>query len=413
MNNGIMKTVQVEGTFLSPVHVGWGKELDPFCSFIKEGRLYYFEMAKAVQGLSEEERAEFFRLIQKNNLIEIRKFLNYRLDPEKHARLGISVSQSVSNEYSVKIDDPRNQLIFEPFFRNGHDLNPTIPGSSLKGAIRTAVIDSVVRGKNITLEGSSLANPRVMESRVLGYRSLEEDPFKAIKVADVALGHGSTIIYHVLNYSPHRSSPAGLGLRFEATRSYVDGVQLSFQTVLNVFEGFKGRTIRTKKFTKKAVSMYLEPEDIVVACKKFYLRNIQEEHQRFYVDSPYAEVSGKLIEAAGKLRDDESLIRVGRFTHAESKSISGYRKIMVRGRGGRSRPLDFGTTRNIADGRYPMGWIKLRFRGVDAEKIKMAVVEKQPAGIRVSQKVSRGGRKKISKVTPVDLRELKNKFRVK
>ncbi len=63
MNDGIMKDIQLKGTFLSPVHVGWGKELDPFCSFVRGNRLHHFEMSSVVQRFSEGERSEFLKLI--------------------------------------------------------------------------------------------------------------------------------------------------------------------------------------------------------------------------------------------------------------------------------------------------------------------------------------------------------------
>jgi CRISPR-associated protein Csm5 len=413
MNNGIMKDIQLKGTVLSPVHVGWGKELDPFCSFVRGNRLYHFEMSSVVQRFSEEERSEFLKLIKKNNLVEIRKFLNTRLDPDRDALAGIAVSESVAKEYSAKIEDPRNQLVFEPFFRNGHRFSPTIPGSSLKGAIRTAVIDTVFEDRNMTLEGNTLRNPRAMEARVLGYHSIEEDPFKALKLEDVDLGPESTIIYHVFNYSPSRTDLTDLSLRFESTRSDLDGSKLSFRTSLRFFEGFRGKAIKMGKFSKKAISMFLEPEFVLAACKKFYMKNLQEEHEHFYVNSPFIEMSQRLIEVASKLAPDECLIRVGRFTHAESKSISRYRQIMVRERGGRSKSEKFGTTRNLADGRLPMGWIKLRFIGLDSEKIEKAMAKQPHTSASTGAHRRRPAGETKTKTGPVDLTALKKKYKVK
>lgn len=413
MSSRILKTVDVEGTFLSPVHIGWGNEFDPFCSFVHGDRLYHFEMSSAVQRFSESDRIAFISLIEKNNLTEIRKFLNARLDPERDALVRIAVSESVAKEYSAKIDDPRNQLIFEPFFRSGNSFSPTIPGSSLKGAVRTAVIDTVLEDRNITLNGEALRNPRKMEAHVLGYRAMEEDPFKGFKVEDVDLGPESTVIYHVFNYSPNRTTLTDLGLRFETARSRLDGGSLSFGTTLHFFEGYKGKTIKTWKYEKKALSMYLEPEFIFTACKRFYMKNLHEEHERFYVNSPYADVSMKLVEEANHLKPNECLIRLGRFTQAESKSIRRYRQVMVRGRGGHSRPMEFGTTRNMADGRYPMGWLKLRFIGLDISKIEETVSKPPQRGTSPAAPRRRIAGKTDTRPRPADLSGLKKKFRVK
>ncbi len=373
MKNRLFRTIYIEGIFLSPVHIGWGKELDPFSSFLKGDRLYYFNLSKVLDRFSIDERKAFVDLLDKNNLIEIRKFLFTRFENALDVALGnIRVASPIAKEYSKKIYDFRNQLIFEPFFRNSQTMLPILPGSSIKGAIRTAVIDTLIREEKIRLNNDQKKEPRKMEARVLGYRAMEQDPFKAFKVEDVNLENESTIIYKIFNYSLKRRKLADMGMRFETVRSHFEGTSVSFITRLTFFNGFKEKNIKIGNKASPSISRQLDPDFIIKACKQFYIKNLKEEHDRFYKGTPYARVSEKLVKIASELAPDEFLLRIGRFTHAESKSINDYRKIRVRGPKGRWTTMSQGTSRSLADGKYPMGWVKVRFieNGKEFQKTK-------------------------------------------
>ncbi|MBW2059824.1 MAG: type III-A CRISPR-associated RAMP protein Csm5, partial [Deltaproteobacteria bacterium] len=167
MNKRFLTTVRVEGEFLSPVHIGSGQELDPFSCFMVEGYLYYFDLPSVLQTLGETERNAFLELANRDDLIGLRRFLSERLGRRKDVSRRILVSPSVEREFKAKIDDPRNQLVLQPFLRNQGTFNPVVPGSSIKGAIRTAVIDTLLEEKRLRLNEESLRDPKRMEKVVL------------------------------------------------------------------------------------------------------------------------------------------------------------------------------------------------------------------------------------------------------
>jgi len=408
-----IKSIPVEGTFLSPVHIGTGQELDPFCSFIKEDRLYYFELSALLARLTDGQRNVFTKLLADGSLVEVRKFLAERADPRRDSIGSIAVARDIASEYAGKIDDQRNQLIFQPFFRNGHNFQPLLPGSSLKGAIRTAVIDTLIQERNVSLSDRAKRDPRQMEKEVLGHRDIDQDPFKALKCADITLPDDGTIIQRVYNYSERSEKLTDLGLRIEMTKSHMEGTELGFESVLEFFEGYRNKKITTRDSEKKAIARYLTPEEILTACRRFYTDNLKKEHEHFYRDSPYEATSAKLLRIADELAVNECLLRIGRFTQAESKSINRYRTVMVRGKDG-LRPMDEGTTRNLAAGRYPMGWVKLKFAGVEGTaKAKPGYIHQS-----LSQNTPPTGRRVIISDTrkndaPVDLSRLKDRYPVK
>lgn len=417
-----IKTVQVEGEFLSPVHVGWGRELDPFSCFIQGNRLYLFEMSAMIQALSPEDRLQVLDLINKNSLVEIRQYLAAKANQKKNVLGSIAVSESLSRQYADKMGDPKNQLLFQPFFRNSHSFHPVLPGSSLKGAIRTAVIDTLIHRRKFELSSEAQKNPRRMEMEVLGHQTIDQDPFKAIKCEDIDLEPDSTILNTVFNYSPKREKLTDLGLRCETTHSCFDQGPVSFRTSIHFFTGYKDKIVSIKNYEKNAISMYLEPEYILTACRQFFLHDLEEEHQRFYRSSSYEKLSTILLNAGRSLANNECLIRVGRFTQAESKSINKYRTVMVRGRQG-SRPMPYGTTRNLAAGKYPMGWIKLRFKDIYTDKIELErrsdgpgqEGQQRPQQLVTSKSVPQLTKQKdqAKQATPTELSKLADRFRVK
>ncbi len=421
MKDSVLRSIQVEGTFLSPVHVGWGHELDPMSFFIERDSdrhlLHVFDLASVIMGLTEDDRNRYINLLDKGTWIEIRRFLRERIDRKSATRCAITVSSEISREYESKMGDPKNQLIFQPFFRNGHNMRPVLPGSTIKGAIRTAVIDTIVEKEDLSPGRDAGENARRMESTVLGYRSMDEDPFKAIRFEDVELGVDSTTIYKVLNFSPRREKLTDLGMRHETVRSFLEGIPVQFATKISFFQGYRDRLIAGKDGRRPVVSRYLEPEFVLASCRRFYLANLQEEHERFFQHTPYEKASERLLDYTRNLKEDECLVRIGRFTQAESKSIGRFRKgkIMVRTNRGRSF-MDHGTTRNLADGRYPMGWARLKFVGVQTLKLsisKKAVTVRSTVDKEYSSRIDHDKRPSNTQATQTELKALKERFEKK
>jgi hypothetical protein len=65
------------------------------------------------------------------------------------------------------------------------------------------------------------------------------------------------------------------------------------------------------------------------------------------------------------IKTNETLIRIGHFSHVECITLDGVREPKTRSVSG--RPMPYGTTRTLANGLYPFGWAKLEF--VDLESV--------------------------------------------
>ncbi|MEN3013930.1 MAG: type III-A CRISPR-associated RAMP protein Csm5 [Endomicrobiia bacterium] len=132
-----MKTYKLECKILSPVHIGDGTEIYPYEYIIKQGKFYKIELENFLQQLSQNEQNKFPSLVE-NNIIQLREFLVESFNPDKHSfDYCVDVSNNVASLYTTKINDELNQLIVKPFIKTKN--TPYIPGSSIKGAIRTAI----------------------------------------------------------------------------------------------------------------------------------------------------------------------------------------------------------------------------------------------------------------------------------
>ena len=139
-------TLELE--FLTPVHVGTGSELDPFRYVLEDGggkarsilRLVDFERFIADHA----DDAEINRALADKEFGDLRAFLAERLlrSPDYTlARLPVNSSKFVK-KYREQIDGRRgeHQLLISPLPRScATPQRAYLPGSNLKGAIRTAV----------------------------------------------------------------------------------------------------------------------------------------------------------------------------------------------------------------------------------------------------------------------------------
>ena len=195
-----MKTVKLHCEILSPLHIGAGQEISPLDYIIKDNRMFKISFDKFVASMDEVKRAAFEKLIDKGNLIEIRKFVSENIKSDKDILYSTEVTPYIDKLYKSKINDIQNQLLIFPFIRTEEKTVPLIPGSSLKGAVRTAVISEIAKN-------SRLPKPRdtkeeyAFESLVLGYKDGKDDPFRGIKIRDKSLKRDDTIIREIKNVS--------------------------------------------------------------------------------------------------------------------------------------------------------------------------------------------------------------------
>lgn len=340
-----MKKYNLHCEILSPIHIGTGIEIEPLDYIIEKGRLYKISFEKLVITMEDTERVKFEKLIDRGNLVDIRKYIAERIDREKDSVYSLEVSQQVENTYKSKIADIQNQLLISPFIRTEGDAVPLIPGSSIKGAIRTAVISELAKD-------CKLPKPReprekyAFESKVLKYKDGKDDPFRGIKVRDRTLQKDDTIIREVKNVSKKKGAPLqanNIQMICEVSNSSVTGETVECDVEISFDE---------KLFNTNFLSKTFSIEQVIKSCSVFYKDKMEYEHKKFYKNSEVESCSMQLLNTP--LDENSFLLRMGRFSGVESVTLDNYRNPKPPG-----NKAVWGTSRNLVEGLYPMGWVKV------------------------------------------------------
>jgi CRISPR-associated protein Csm5 len=189
--NEFLSRHKVVLTPLSPIHIGCGEDFEPTNYVIdaEEKLLYSFDLG--CLSLSEEMLKELLRLGEQADLLGLHQFFQKHCEHFKHhAQMTIQVSASIGKEYREKIGQVVNREndgteVFNRFAigRHVHNRNMLyIPGSSLKGALRTAILDQINNQKPVNTEEAK-------DSIKLAERLLEGDfktsPLRLFKPCDL------------------------------------------------------------------------------------------------------------------------------------------------------------------------------------------------------------------------------------
>lgn len=192
-------------SFFSPIHIGTGEELEPFEYIIDENdNLYTFSFHRFAASLSPTDKSSLIK-IQKSqtesSYTALRRFIRERCD-KKDFLSKVRVSPQVNQIYVDKFDKIESLLNVSPFIKTMN--KPYIPGSSLKGAIRTAILnywadnfrDIIDRN---TWEEDILKITYSRDNRKK--KDITKDVFKYLKVPDIPLGSDSTWFTNIWNFN--------------------------------------------------------------------------------------------------------------------------------------------------------------------------------------------------------------------
>jgi len=366
-----MKRYRMLITALSPIHIGTGEEITPFEYLIKKDEkldcwlFYRIDLTKMLSDLPPSKRKEFDRVTDSADISSVRKFILENVRLEHHQLYPCGVNYELVQAYQQNLKNPHNQLIIHPHLRRADTWQAIIPGSSIKGAIRTAVVSSLMSDwppeqridfKNFESEVLNYSNER-------GRADIRRDPFRCLQIADADLPLDGLSIDPAVIFKPGKSDlpdPAGIQMFYEITYSRLDGENVTAQTRLSLDDKLPFTEALDKKTQQKqsGVSMPLDVETIRKHCLDFYQPKMQEEHERFYQKSADLQTANEplLQETFGPL---EFPLRLGRFSHVECVTVDKFRQPNTRRDRRTGRPIGYGNTRTLAARRYPLGWVRV------------------------------------------------------
>lgn len=404
MTNEFMKVYRLKITTYSPVHIGDSRDLEPTEYVICDGAakevpafvicpecnaknpvnarycgvcdtplpqikptthhqpapqngafLYTFTPKQLSEALSPADKQQLLRIVKSDGdgaLKELQKFFRVRAAfIAKHADKRSKVCPEIAKKYEKAETD--NRFRIEKQISDSVTGLPYIPGSSLKGAIRTALMS--VKAEKLHVHKNDFKKSADAEKMLYGYDDPTNDPFKALKLGDaVAVSPFMTEICTAENVKRKENkavSQKGVSVYMELIPS---------KTVFESALTFSCGSDSVRRFGETI-------ESIRYACNDFYSDILNDQSDR---QTTVHGIDSRLFEEIRNAsnRSNAFLLCLGKHGGAESKTVESLRNIKIMtGKNNPSKYLDHATTYWFANNgkeRRPFGWCVVEFEEV-------------------------------------------------
>lgn len=364
-----VQNLKIRLHILSPVHIGCDDVYEPTSFVIDEQnkKLIEFDPMDFVKALSQKEREEFSKKCTGDNLLDIIKFTKRTYKPAlggKHIDIANGLLEHYKRVLSMSTFEKKaviNQFTINKTAYNSQNNQPYIPGSSLKGSLRTAYLSALANVKEETKwnQKADDLETKLLDRSTNPKEKISSDPFRMVKVSDLLpVGDVKTKIVYAINRKKEKSD--------KATLAEKGGVYQIFETIqsgaifggiINVDSPIEGSKIMTP----------IKPENLLLSVHKFYAGNLKQEIKPLNDALGIKHQAGISANAQfqDKFKQSAFLIRLGRHSGAEAVTIEGNRSIKIKGKDNDFSYKDHATTLWLAadnpkpennNGLLPFGW---------------------------------------------------------
>lgn len=380
-----LSTHQLHLTPLSPIHIGCGEDFEPTNYVIEDGLLYGFDPSRA--ALNDLQRNKLMEVARRGSLPGIQRFFrDNAISFKPHAHVVMPVCSGVARMYEQRIGKAANveasgnqvfnKLEIERHVYTGALQQPFIPGTSFKGALRTAWLDDLNAGRkphDVEYKHNGEAKSSAhMEKRLLWgsgqhgqLGDFQTSPLRLLKVADLMpQREPEREVLFAVNRKKREVikdgkplEPKGIAARKDCVlpgqyRLFLADVTLPALLAKNGATDSKG-----KPATPQASQLNAQG---AVDLRKLAQQSNQYHHQRLrrelaildgrgLVHPDWARSVTLLLSAQGalgkKLQAGEAfLVRIGRYGSADSKTLTGEGVASIKIMGGKGQPPTFEST---------------------------------------------------------------------
>ena len=317
---------------LTPVHIGNSETIDPY-EYVITDKLYKINLGKFISSLDINDEENFLKM-SSSDMIQTRKFIKEKADLSNVTEYVMNIGSDVYDIYANKMNDPNNQLSIQTFIKTLD--RPFIPGSSVKGSIRTALLFSMAN--------KPIVDTRRLQKNVFKLKNPHDDPFRALAISDsLPIDLDDMLVYRVNTYvKKDKFVASGYNILIEGTNSdYTDKVvKISHDITID------------HEIQKRNRFIDINANNITSSCNEFYQKVIEEE-LNFYDNSKtsYAYDRYEMLEKSLHNFDKEKvfMLRLGWGSGYNSLTINLAKKIP-----------DSKISRRLIHGEFPLGWIKAK-----------------------------------------------------
>lgn len=335
---------------LSPIHIGCGEDYEPSNFVIHAGLLHVLNAADLAGALDDADRRRLSQAALDDHapIGAIQRF--FAGNAERFAGLAcrqVAIVGALERKYRQDAGRPTQGSGGDAVYNNFRfgrtayrplDGAPYMPGSALKGSIRTAWLNRVNDGRPLLPE----ENPKTpgtgkqMEQRLLHYQAgnFENDPFRHLALADAQpdedLPPPTRILYAVSKRKRHP-------LPGEAQPKQELSVFL--ETIPEAWPAaFHGEIVCTTRGDGARSDVRWTWNDVCDACNTFYRRQLEAELDHQVLGNQLDGAWKRLLQQLLRGQLDELigarqgfLLRVGRHSGAESVTLDEVRRIKILG----------------------------------------------------------------------------------
>lgn len=387
------KAVQI--TTLSPVQLGSGDDFYPTNYVITDdGWLHHFDelaLSYALKGNLSKLSNALESQRGDDMILSIQRLIReYSKDLSKLAFYSLPVSQGFLTFYKSRIGQIAqretgnrrvvNRLQISRTFIHPHKHVPVIPGSALKGAIRTAIVNDLAQHELVELKrlASDGQGSKKVQEKVLSYSRVNEDPMKFFKVSDAEYQHSYLPTEIMFSVSRKRKPKANYEPA-EGVSTYMEVISpyrfQAFTSDLRFVEAFDH---------KQNTAIPTSFAEVAKVCNAYYLPKLKFELEQLsqeanYLDSDYVKAVNDLLASEWEtmLKANKIFVlRLGKFSGAQDKTLDDLRSIAIKvGKRDYENKPETHEVRLAAEidskqkhGLLPFGWVLVQQQGVHLPK---------------------------------------------
>lgn len=332
---------QIALTPLSPMHIGCGEEYTPTNYIIDEQLFFRFNPEQLPLTASQRNKLLNLSSSDEISLLSYQLFFKSIADIIKPKAVKIrAVVPALAEQYEDAIgkltntqsgDNALNRLAIERTITNPYTYDPIIPGSSLKGCIRTAVADA-----------KSYRDGRdAKRSLDRQFSLLAKDPFRLIKIADLQSAQGN--ISAQIAYCVNRKKEVAYSKDGEKLIGKENLAKFIEQIALAQYRAFQGQislqTIDNETARRGKDVPEERPTDLTLwakAVNAYHLPRLKKiiatlEKLR-YEDRKWVNAIAKLLAGIDTELQQGSimLVNLGKYGGAENKTLTDYAQINIK-----------------------------------------------------------------------------------
>ena len=349
MTPRVFTSYQLNISTLGKIHIGTGQDLDPTQYVIDEDDLLHeFSLDTLVEAFSQQDRNELLQHVSNiRSAGMVRKVQNLIRDRSRklipHAHRRIRVSSGIAKLYRGRTQPQsqhQNALEIQRMYRNPATGVPILPGSSLKGAIRTALLNQRKRNQPNPVSANE-RRPKDLEMTLFQYQDFHQDPMRLIHVGDTEVMDPTQPPHASVVFAVNRKKKAVMNRGQEVLSMAEKGNLYQMLEVVSdrQMQAFHSRLVLHQPDVLSSAQHHIPAQrftaqDIARACKDFYLPLLAQElellGERGFAYADWLSWARKIYVLVDQNKNENLFpLRVGHHSGAEAVTIEGVRNIRI------------------------------------------------------------------------------------